>query len=90
MEIQLLEAATEDLREGYRFYEAQSDGLGDYFLDCVQSDVRSLLIYAGIHAKAGGFHRMLVNVFHLRSTTSLMKPESISMQSWIVDAIPLG
>ena len=63
MEIRLLEAAKEDLREGYRFYEAQSDGLGDYFLDCVQSDVRSLVIYAGIHAKADDFHRMLVKRF---------------------------
>ncbi len=63
MEIRLLEAAKEDLREGYRFYEAQSEGLGDYFLDCVQSDVRSLVMYAGIHAKAEGFHRMLVKRF---------------------------
>ena len=63
MEIRLLEAAKEDLREGYRFYEAQSDGLGDYFLDCIQSDVRSLLIYAGIHAKADVFYRMLVKRF---------------------------
>jgi hypothetical protein len=30
VEIRLLEAAKEDLREGYRFYEAQSEGLGDY------------------------------------------------------------
>ena len=63
MEIRLLEAAKDDLREGYRFYEAQSEGLGDYFLDSVQSDVRSLVIYAGMHAQADGFHRMLVKRF---------------------------
>ena len=63
VEIRLLEAAKEDLREGYHFYDARSCGLGNYFLDCVQSDVRSLLIYAGIHAESDGFHRMLVKRF---------------------------
>ncbi len=63
MEIRLLETAKEDLRAGYRFYEDQSLGLGDYFLDCLQADVRSLRIFAGIHAKAEGFFRMLAKRF---------------------------
>lgn len=63
MQIRLLETAKEDLRAGYRFYEDQRVGLGDYFLDCLQADVRSLQIYAGIHVKAEGFFRMLAKRF---------------------------
>ena len=63
MEIRLLESAKEDLREGWKFYERNSAGLGEYFLDCIQADVRSLKIYAGIHEKADGFHRMLSKRF---------------------------
>jgi hypothetical protein len=43
VEIRLLETAKEDLREGYWFYEEQSSGLGDYFLDCMQADVKTRL-----------------------------------------------
>ena len=46
MEIRLLETAREDLREGWKFYEKNAVGLGDYFLDCIQADVQSLRIYA--------------------------------------------
>ncbi len=63
MEIRLLESAQVDLRAGYWFYEDQSAGLGEYFLDCLQADIRSLQIYAGIHAKADGFFRMLAKRF---------------------------
>lgn len=63
MEIRLLESAKEDLRAGWSFYERNGAGLGDYFLDCIQADVRSLRIYAGIHETAEGLHRMLVKRF---------------------------
>lgn len=63
MEIRLLESAKEDLREGWKFYEKGFRGLGNYFLDCIQSDVRSLVIFAGIHETADGFHRMLSKRF---------------------------
>lgn len=63
MEIRLLESAKEDLREGWTFYEKSCIGLGSYFLDCIQADVRSLIIYAGIHETADGFHRMLSKRF---------------------------
>ena len=63
METRLLETAKEDLREGYWFYERQSPGLGDYFLDCMAADIRSLRVYAGIHERAEGFFRMLAKRF---------------------------
>ena len=63
MEIRLLESAKDDLREGWHFYEEQAVGVGDYFLDSIQADVRSLRLYAGIHERADGFHRMLAKRF---------------------------
>ena len=63
MEIRLLETAKEDLRAGYWFYENQAAGVGDYFLDCIQADVRSLQVFAGIHESAEGFFRMLSKRF---------------------------
>ncbi len=63
VKIRLLESAKEDLRAGYWFYEDQSAGLGEYFLDCLQADVRSLEVYAGVHARAEGFFRMLAKRF---------------------------
>ena len=48
MKIHILDSAQQDLRNGYRFYEAQEPGLGSYFLDTLFSDIDSLSIYAGI------------------------------------------
>jgi len=63
VEIRVLENAKEDLREGWRFYDRTEPGLGNYFLACVQADVQSLRLYAGIHESSDGFHRMLVKRF---------------------------
>ena len=37
--IKIQRAAKEDLRSGYEFYNAQEFGLGDYFYDCLMSDI---------------------------------------------------
>jgi len=63
MKILILDAAEEDLIAAYRFYERQSPGLGDYFLDSLFSDIDSLRFYAGIHAKHLGYHRQLSKRF---------------------------
>lgn len=49
--------------EGFRFYEAQAGGLGDYFLDSLSADIDSLRIYAGIHPLHSGQHRLLSKRF---------------------------
>ncbi len=49
MKINIIEQAEDDLVDGYNFYEDQTPGLGAYFLDCIFSDVESLVLYAGIH-----------------------------------------
>ncbi len=49
MKIKILASASQDLIDGYWFYEKQTEGLGTYFLDTLFSDIDSLAIYAGIH-----------------------------------------
>ncbi len=64
MNIRILDAASQDLIDGYRFYEKQESGLGDYFLDSLFSDIDSLIVYAGIHpVYFGHYHRMLSKRF---------------------------
>ena len=63
MRIEILGSAEKDLIDGFNFYERQSKGLGDYFLDSLFSDIESLYIYAGIHALHFGYHRSLSQRF---------------------------
>ena len=63
MRIEILNLALEDLIDGFEFYESQSKGLGDYFLDSIFSDIESLHLYAGIHTLYFGYHRLLAKRF---------------------------
>lgn len=63
MKVQILDEAMQDLVDGARFYESQSPGLGDYFLDTLFSDIDSLLLFAGIHSIHFGYHRLLSKRF---------------------------
>lgn len=63
MKIQILDEAEQDLVDGFRFYEAQDQGLGDYFFDSLFSDIDSLQLYAGIHNRHFGYHRLLSKRF---------------------------
>jgi len=63
MKIRILSSAVEDLSTGRLFYERQGAGLGDYFLDSLFSDIDSLALYAGIHPKVFGYHRLLSKRF---------------------------
>ena len=49
MKINILKSASQDLINGFNFYEKQSEGLGKYFIDSLFSDIDSLTLYAGIH-----------------------------------------
>jgi len=62
MKVQILDEAEQDLIDGFRFYEAQDEGMGDYFLDSVFSDRDSLQL-SGIHARHFGYHRLLSKRF---------------------------
>jgi plasmid stabilization system protein ParE len=64
MHIKILPAALEDLEDGYHFYEQQSQGLGNYFLDSLYSDIGSLQIMGGIHAiHFNRYYRLLAKRF---------------------------
>jgi len=64
MKIKILPSASQDLIDGYWFYEKQAEGLGTYFLDSLFSDIDSLIINAGIHSiHFGKYHRMLSKRF---------------------------
>ena len=64
LKIQILDRAEEDLFQGFRFYEEQETGIGDYFLDSLASDIDSLKLYAGIHPlHFGRYHRLLSKRF---------------------------
>lgn len=64
MRLQILDNARDDLIEGYHFYEEREQGLGDYFLINLYSDIESLKVFAGIHRKVyRGFHRTLSKRF---------------------------
>jgi hypothetical protein len=64
MKIQILDLATADLIEGYRFYEDRETGLGDYFLSNLYADIDSLAIFGGLHQTPyRHFHRALSRRF---------------------------
>ena len=50
--LRMSEDALQDLNEGFLFYEAQEEGLGDYFASCLRADIESLRVHAGIHPPA--------------------------------------
>ncbi|MHC4873163.1 MAG: type II toxin-antitoxin system RelE/ParE family toxin [Planctomycetota bacterium] len=62
-EVVVLEEASEDINNGVLFYGYQEDWLGDYFFDSIVADLESLRIYAGMHSKHFGYHRMMSKRF---------------------------
>jgi len=63
VKIEILEEAQEDLIQGFHFYERREPGLGSYFIDCLFSDIDSLLVYAGVHQVVYAYHRCLSKRF---------------------------
>ena len=54
---------TNDLNDGKFFYDQKEAGVGNYFWDSLIADIESLIIYAGIHNKRFGLHRMFAKRF---------------------------
>ncbi len=62
-DIIILEQAANDIEQAKQFYNINGINIGDYFFDCIISDIESLKIYAGIHSKHFGLYRMLSKRF---------------------------
>jgi len=64
MTIVITESASDDIAEGYLFYEEQYQGLGDYFKSSILADIRSLVVFAGVHEiHFDIYHRKIANRF---------------------------
>jgi len=62
--IEISDDALQDLDDGFWFYEAQQEGLGDYFASCLRSDIEKLKILSGVHHTGyRDYHRMLSHQF---------------------------
>lgn len=61
--VDLLDEAERDLRAGEEFYNKRESGLGDYFVDSLFSDLSSLQLFAGIHAKHFSCYRLISKRF---------------------------
>ena len=78
MKIRILESASQDLTEGFHFYEKQAMGLGSYFLDSLFSDIDSLQLYAGIHPiYFNVYYRMLSKRFPFAIYYKLVDDEAL-------------
>jgi len=63
VKVLILPEAVADLTDGYLFYEACEEGVGEYFLDSLSADIRSLRIFKGGHRLIEGYHRMVAKRF---------------------------
>ena len=54
----ILDRARDDMDMAHDFYDRCEIGVGDYFIDCILSDISSLKFYFGLHRMQYGFHRL--------------------------------
>jgi hypothetical protein len=59
----VLAEAAEDIEAAREFYDSVEVGLGNYFADSIITDLESLALFHGVHAKHFRFHRMLASRF---------------------------
>ncbi len=62
-DVVILSEVADDLNDGKAFYDRSEPGIGDYFWDSLFADIESLVIYAGVHGRVHGLHRMLAKRF---------------------------
>jgi len=90
MRIEVLDEAEQDLLDGFEFYERQSPGLGDYFLDSLFADIESLYLYAGVHACISGTTGCSPSDSLSPSTIARTSALSVCMPFSTAGAIPRG
>jgi len=55
-EVIVSDEAVADLDAGKAFYDSRELGVGDYFIDCLISDLECLRFFAGIHVIQFALH----------------------------------
>jgi len=63
MKVRIVTSGFQDLAEARAFYSKQGDGVGDYFLDSLSSEIDSLALFGGIHRIIFGYHRLIAKRF---------------------------
>ena len=63
MKVRVLRPALDDLAAGRQFYDRQQEGIGGYFFDSLFAEIDSLVLYAGVHRRQFGYHRLLARRF---------------------------
>lgn len=58
-----MDTAINDIAEGKEFYNSKDLGWGDYFSECIFTEIKALKFRFGLHRKEYGFHRMLFKTF---------------------------
>ncbi len=59
----ILEEAAEEIEQARDFYDAQQQGIGDYFTESITADILDLRELSGVHTQHFGFFRMLGSRF---------------------------
>jgi len=77
MKVRVLRPALEDLASGREFYEQQEQGVGDYFVDSLVSEIGSLVLYGGIHRVQFGYHRLLARRFPYAVYYRILEGEAV-------------
>lgn len=78
MKVRIEAPARNDLVQGYEFYEESEEGLGEYFLATLYSDIESLRIFGGTHRKEYKFlHRALSSKFPFAIYYGVQKDEVV-------------
>ena len=63
MKVKLRPEARLDIFQESRFYDRQSDGWGDKFVESIYDDLERLETLAGIHSKRGRYFRIFSRKF---------------------------
>jgi len=87
MKIRILYEAELDLLDGYKFYEMQAPGLGDYFLDSLYAEIDSLQLYSRRTSFISDTIDFWPAVFPLPCSTALTQTGSMFGPSSIADRI---
>jgi plasmid stabilization system protein ParE len=63
MRIKISAGAERDIADGCDFYDDIDPSIATHFYDSISADIDSLVLYAGVHAKANGWHYTFASRF---------------------------